>query len=310
MRRTSNDPASLSRIERRVFVAPTVKAGDSVRYGDWRDRPTDQHWIEVRKHGDLRNISEGYYTTGIPLTLIEVATGSDYSGTLVEISNAITLKERFPWLVEVYGGHGTRGVAYLGERENQNPELIEAIDSLTDYPIFDEDHHAHLEMETVDEAWASDGRDDFKRALVKYFDALYEPDEHDKDLLPDDGVDRLWYDATERLMGGEGHLNESGDQIYFPIRDVIEKFERSWPGMSRPGYDGGESLDARLLALAEAATIPVVHLSPTTGEIAACGASVHADGGSSADINYVTCDACTDVHNATTIDPSTFDTEE
>ncbi len=254
----SSDPASLSHIERRVYVAPSVKAGDSLSYGSWRDKPTDTHWIEKRRHGDLRNISEGYYVTGIPLTIIEAATGSDYSGSLVEISNARALKKEFPWLVEIHGGHGTRGLAYLGKRENQNPALLEAIDSLTDYPIFDDDHHSALEWEKTDEAWESDGREDFKRALVKYFDAQYEPDEHD---LSDEGangpVDQLWYDCTERLRGGEDHLNEQGDQIYFPIDDVIKRIRQGGACLDKPSYGGARpSINDQLLALAESATIP------------------------------------------------------
>lgn len=248
MTRRSNDKATNSHIERTVYVTCEVSPGGTLRYGNWEDKEHtrcgeccgsgsvhDKSWRDVRC-----DFCRG---TGrvkpLPLTLIERATGSDYSGNLCEKSNALALKEKFPWLVEVYGGHGTFGVAYLGKRENQNDELIEAIDSLTEYGLFDSDHHSHLEMDAVDEAWADDGRDEWKRALVEYFDAQYAPDEHD---LDDDSwnerVDTLWYAATERLCGGEDHLNEQGDAIYFPIDDVIEKFEKCWPGMDRPSYDG------------------------------------------------------------------------
>lgn len=256
MKHRSSNPSTLSHIERRVFVAPTVQAGATVRYGDWRDDAGPHTWYDDAHIARPHNILGKYIARGVPLTLIEVATGSDYSGTLVEISNAITLKEKFPWLIEVYGGYGTRGVAYLGKRENQSPGLIEAIDDLTGYPIFDDDHHSHLEMEKTDEAWTEDGRRDFKRALVKYFDAQYEPDEHDLDDVPDEQIDQLWYDCTECLCGGEDHLNESGDQIYFPISDVIKKIRASYRGLDKPSYDGTRpSINDQLLALAESATI-------------------------------------------------------
>lgn len=250
-----SDKSKNTRIERTVYVLPTVKPGDSVRYGDWRDKPTDTLWLEKRKHGDLQNISEGHYVTGVPLTLIEATIGSDYSGNLVEISNARVLKERFPWLVEIYGDYGTAGLAYLGKRENQNPELIEAIDALTDYCLADDGDHSDLEMEMVDQAWAEDGRDDFKRALVEYFNEQYTPDEHDLDNVSDERIDRLWHDCTERLNGGESFHNEQGDQIYFPIDDIMKKIGQCWPGMSKPGYDGSPSLDWQLVRLAEDCTI-------------------------------------------------------
>lgn len=262
-----NDPASLSRSERRVWVNATIGPGDSVRYGSWEN---DEHKatrctecygsgsVSDRSYRDKRcDVCRGTGTVrALALTLIEVATGSDYSGSLVEISNARSLKVEFPWLVEVYGGHGTRGLAYLGKRENQNPALIEAIDSLTEYPIYSDDDHSELEHEKTQEAWESDGRDDFKRALVKYFDAQYAPDEHDLYGISDERIDQLWYDCTERLMGGEDHLNEQGDQIYFPISNVIERLERCWPGLDKPSYDGARpSINVQLTSIASDATI-------------------------------------------------------
>lgn len=263
-----SDKAKRSHIERTVYVAPTVKPGDSVRHGNWQEREDlarrcsecygsgatqdRRTWRDVR--------CDACRGTGrvepVPFTIIDYATGGDYSGTLAEASNARSLKRDFPWLVKICGGYGTFGVGYLGRRENQSDALIEAIDALTDYPLYDEDDHSALEHEREYEAWEFDGRDDFKRALVAYFNAQYEPDEHD---LSDEGfdaeVDLLWSASVDRLQGGEGFLNESGGNIYFPIGRVIEKYERDWPGMSRPGYDGSPSLDEMLVRLAESCTL-------------------------------------------------------
>jgi hypothetical protein len=260
------DKSQNSHIERTVYVACEVQPGGSIRYGNWEDseerakrcgeclgRGTvhDRSWRDVR--------CEFCRGTGrvrpLPLTLIDYASGSDYSGSLVEHSNYRTLKAEFPWLVEIHGSHGTFALGYLGKRKNQNPALIEAIDSLCSYCVYSDDDHSELELEKTAEAWADDGRKDFKRELEKYFNALYAPDEHDLDLASDERIDALWYAATERLCGGEDHLNEQGDQIYFPISRVIEKFRRSWPGMSRNGYDGSPSLDEMLVRLAEDCTI-------------------------------------------------------
>lgn len=269
----SSDPAALSHIESLHYVPITaVDPGGHLTYGDWRDTEAEAQscrecWGrgERRTHGLYREIRERCihcYGTGrvraIPLTVIEIATGSDYSGNLVEVSNFRMLKREFPWLVELSGGYGTRGLAYLGKRKNQNPALIEAIDSLTDYPIYSDDDHSELEWERAREAWSEDygGRHDFRRALAAYFDEVYAPDEHDLDEIDDKRIDQLWYDCAERLMGGEDHLNESGESIYFPIRNVIDKIKRSWPGLDRPSYDGTRpSINDQLVAIASDATI-------------------------------------------------------
>lgn len=245
--RKSNDKSKPSHIERTVYVAPTVNAGDSVRYGDW-----------VESKG-------GYFPfpSYIPLTIIEAATGSDYYGNLVEASNARALKSDFPWLVEIYGGHGTFGVAYLGKRENQNDRLIEAIDALTDYPLYSDDDHSNLEMECADEQWseAHGGRRDWKRALCKLFDEMEPEVEHDYDRLDghNDLVDTLWRDCCEMFRGGEEYTNEQGSSIYFPVDRVIEDIEKRLNNMRYAGldkatysYDDNRTIREKLTELLEA----------------------------------------------------------
>jgi hypothetical protein len=260
-----SDKSKNSHIERTCYVAPSVKPGDSIRYGDWHDRETIAIWYDEAYEGPGNPLGR-YESKGTPLTLIESATGSDYSGTLVEKSNALALKEKFPWLVELHGGHGTFGVAYLGRREHQNPELIEAIDALTDYPLFDEDHHSHLEMDAVNEAWSESygGRHDWKQALVEFFDEIDEDHDHERDVMDDSLVDQLWCDCTERFRGGEDHLNEQGDQIYFPIGDVIEAIEKRWgedgiarwKGLDERTYsDDNRTIREKLQTLCEACRV-------------------------------------------------------
>lgn len=263
------DKAQNSHIERTVWIGRTdASPGSRLRYGSWEDHEhaarqcrecygsgsvSDRSWRDVR----CAACGGSGQVDPVPLTLIELATGSDYSGTLVERSNARVLKEQFPWLVEIYGGHGTFGLAYLGKRENQSDALIEAIDALTGYPLADDEDHSNLEHEMAEQAWGDYGRDDFKRALVKYFNEQYAPDEHDLDSDEfNASVDQLWWDCTERLCGGEAHLNQQGGEIYFPIDSVIKKIERCWPGLDKPAYDGTRpSINVQLLALAERATI-------------------------------------------------------
>ena len=307
-----SDKSKNSHIERTVYVSPLTRPGDSVSYGDWRDSPDEQTWYSER-YENPGNVFGRFVARGIPLTIIEYATGSDYSGNLVEISNARCLKRDFPWLVDLHGGYGTSGVAYLGKRENQNDRLIEAIDGLATYPIYDESDLSDLECERESEAWTESygGRHDFKRALVKFFDGLLDEDyEHDlDDECHDKAVDQLWYACTERLQGGESFLNESGDAIHFPINRVIEKIERVWPGVTTPGYDGSASIQDQLNTLCnacraeEATSEPVlVHLLRTRG-----GNECGAEGAHSADINLVTCPDCIALHDSVTIRDSQND---
>lgn len=189
------------RSETTVFVSPNVRNDDAVRYGDWRDTEGPHTWYD----GQIDRIpGEGplssYVARGVPMTLIDNAIGSNYSGNLVQISNARSLKRDFLWLVEIYGGHGTRGVAYLGKRENQNPRLLEALDFDC---LYDEDDHSSLERETADEAWSEPhgGRHDWARALAKHFDEIEEHDLEDERFRG--SLDDLWYDCTEHFRGGE-----------------------------------------------------------------------------------------------------------
>lgn len=232
-----SDKSQNSHIERTVYVQPDTTPGSSVHYGSWED--SIHHASRCRECFGLGTVQDRVSwrdvrcavcrgsgrVTPLPLTIIELATGSDYSGSLVEISNMRCLKRDFPWLVEIYGGYGTRGLGYLGRRENQSDALIEAIDGLTEYPLFDEDDHSDLETETAAEAWESDGRDDFKRALIPHFDIVID-DEHEHDLDDEshnEAIDQLWQDLVEIFRGGEDHLNEQGDAIYFPVYQLFKQ---------------------------------------------------------------------------------------
>lgn len=270
-----SDKSQLSHIERQYWINYPIAPGDSIRYGDWVDHERDatrcrecygkgvtpdrRTWRDI-KCPDCRGTGQ---IKALSLTLIEYATGSDYSGTLVEVSNARCLKKDFPWLVEVHGGYGTFGVGYLGKRENQNDALIEAIDSLTDYPLYADDDHSELECERESEAWseAYGGEYDFRKSLIEYFDEIDEDHEHDRDLLTDElikslqltkryypdpmsSVWDLWREGCEvfNVNGGSGYVNEQGDQIYFYVDEWIDSARKpNYPAWSD---DHKQSLDA------------------------------------------------------------------
>lgn len=246
-----SDKATLSHIERMWYVAPDTSPGDSVHYGELHEKSLMWYYERYDQFGPV--FDSGHYVHGIPCTIIEATECGDYSGNaLVGESNYRTMKAEFPWLVEIYGSHGYKALAYLGKRENQSDALIEAIDSLADYPLYDESDHSELECERESEAWSEDGEHDFKRALAKYFDEVDEDHEHDEDKITDEliaaaalprrwyaepmsSVWDLWREGCEgfNVNGGSGYTNEQGDAIHFYIDAWIDSARKpNYPGWS------------------------------------------------------------------------------
>lgn len=146
---------------------------------DPRDIPAHLHGAELREepehNGQDVGYSQGMRGRSAEWFQVEYATGSDYNGGSVHESNyqvlSELLEEHHPedsepvvW-ARTSGGHGTYGVVVrYGDLED---EVREAIDALEDYPLMDEEHHSHLEMEQQDEAWDDWARKDFIKAVAK-----------------------------------------------------------------------------------------------------------------------------------------------
>src|ERR1035441_6281160 len=138
---------------------PTVLSSS---YGDWEEvsdhTPIDPSKVFVMTH----------YTGG-----------SDYSGDLVEVSNYKAMLELLPSEYEdsvdyitYSGGHGTFDLAIRIDR--LTADILDAFKSLEDYPLLDESLHSELEMESQNEAWEQDIRQDFKTALGKQLWSVFE----------------------------------------------------------------------------------------------------------------------------------------
>lgn len=87
-------------------------------------------------------------------------TGSDYSGTTVELSNYEVFKElygKLPGVFDVYGGYSTFGilisVSWLINPDNEEKaqEIIDTLNSLSDYPLIDDEHLSNMEIEKENE---------------------------------------------------------------------------------------------------------------------------------------------------------------
>lgn len=148
----------------------------------------------------------------VELTLIDLCTGSDYSGSSVERSNYESMKETFSELIDVYGGYGTYSLAYVGE---PSESLQEALNALEDYALFNDNHHSELEMRLIDEAWDSYGRSELRKELEQ----IYEVE------LTDPELDNI-FSCTMSEGCGEEAIVEIGCVVYFHIDRFVEYYQK------------------------------------------------------------------------------------
>lgn len=183
--------------------------------------------------------------------LVDYAGGSDYSGDLVNKSNHRALIEMVPEgyedgaeYLDYTGGHGTYALAI--RLDSVTPELLEAIESLEDYPLLDESLHSEMEIDAQNEAWEDTYRSEFKTALGKALfqewvdspatdqkdsetDADFEARQADVEtFLSDDcgdldngTIDRLFYLMAE--LANEYWQNEQGSSCYIDVERVVSE---------------------------------------------------------------------------------------
>lgn len=154
---------------------------------------------------------------------IEEACGSDYSGGSYTRSNYDVIRdnpELAPHVISLHGAYGTYGICYVGELENQPEALRDAISSLADYPILDEDALSEHEMALEIEAWNDFGAAEFKRALMAWLDENDDAWEHDCERLTGAEVWAIWQDGCEtfNVNGGSGYTIETGESVYFYVK--------------------------------------------------------------------------------------------
>lgn len=135
----------------------------------------------------------------------------DYGGSIYALSNAQALLEEYGGssaLREVIGGHGSYGLAldprYVSE------DLLEAMESLESYPLYNEEHCSFLEESLKEEAFSSWLRSDLLRFLEKTFSSLLaeeglseeEAEEEAEKRAENLSEDRLWELLREADSGG------------------------------------------------------------------------------------------------------------
>jgi len=151
----------------------------------------------------------------VPLLVSDLFTFSDYSGGSVERANVRAWRERFSdsasrlWWCEMWGGHGTEALGFhpglwraarLGSDAAR--AMVEALESLDDYPLLDDEALSEIEMEAQSEAWESWAGGDYRRALASELDAT---------------LSALLGDEAAELLGSEVDLSEAPDTALFSL---------------------------------------------------------------------------------------------
>jgi hypothetical protein len=105
-------------------------------------------------------------------------TGSDYSGTTIELSNYQVFIEKFQDLLgnaifDIWGGYSTFSVAisvqWLTDSKNEEKaqEIVDVLQELDQYPVIDEDHlsnlESNLEYNWIIEDWHYDLNTEMKK---------------------------------------------------------------------------------------------------------------------------------------------------
>jgi hypothetical protein len=212
-------------------------------------------WRDTGERGGFKRLVRVEYV-GVPFTPLPYCTFGDYdNSTATERSNHRVMREKFSWLVNVVGDHGSQMLGFLGKLENQNPDLIEEIEALERYPIADEQDESDLEMEMKWAAWCDLGRRDFAEDLSEALDEMFPEREHEIDISREDddpesnhkdrhpltlAIDELWFKGADafNVNGGSGDMIEGGGNVHFFIDEWIEKAKRE-PEVKRYKWTDG-----------------------------------------------------------------------
>lgn len=216
------------------YVAASTQPGDSVRFSDLESAP--------RRHGFGGELGDPITQE---LSVIDLASYSDYSGSAVERSNYRVLmadENIAPHLVEVYGSHGSAALAFLGSWDDlrsdpAREDLRDAVSALSEYPVLSDDDHSYLEAESEDAAWSDYGALDFRRALQTLFAAVDPEHEHDVDAVDDATLADLWRRGCDafNVNGGSGCAFETGGAVHFYVREWIDTAQ-GHRGLTRNEY--------------------------------------------------------------------------
>ena len=181
----------------RAFVEYAAKYHNPVEWGYGKSLEDFGHfsWNDVRE--SERSGCD------VPIWRVPLA-GDFYPSNLIEKSNYRSLLRDFPddGLTTI-GYHNGDALAVLLNKASKG--LLEALEGLLDYAIYDESDYSELEWENMEECWDSYGRSDLRRELERRG--------YDTDDVSDADLDDAWMKAVCDL---NIHHETDGDSAYWP----------------------------------------------------------------------------------------------
>jgi hypothetical protein len=165
---------------------------------------------------NLENDPHGLWATHGAMTF------GDYDNSChVERANVRAFAQDFAdgegvWWVDLYGGHGSKGILLYLPRVPD--EAAEAVASLDEYPCLSDDLASEVETELVDEAWGNCYSSDVTRAL--------EQEGADLSAVTPEAL-REWFE-TWRETANEYWAIESGGDAYIRVDRIIARAD-DWP---------------------------------------------------------------------------------
>ena len=192
-------------------------------YSSWNDEAIDD--VSGINCGDLRSANE-LDSSEVQLVGHTLLAFGDYcNATLVEKSNIQWFETEFadcPGVHTVYDSYSYRAIAI--EVQHLTQEMVEAIASLDDYCVLDEDLHSEMEMEAEYEAWDSWVKADFIRAIEKRFkcELTYEAIASDAEPTSKNfqTLEELFHQCCE--WSNTNGYNENSDDWYIDIDRVVK----------------------------------------------------------------------------------------
>lgn len=152
---------------------------------------------------DVRDGSDEWHDTPIWRIPYSMDDRSGYAG-LVDRSNHRSLLRDFPdaGLIEISYSHGDELALLLNKAPR---ELLDTLTGLLDYPLYDDNDHSDLQVETERECWEFYGRFDLRSELSRKG--------YDADEVEDLALDDAWYDVGSDL---DIYVEFEGDAAYWP----------------------------------------------------------------------------------------------
>jgi len=195
---------------------------------------------ESLRYGDLKPIVRSNVDKDdIVFVMPGEAGGSDYSGGTHNKANFKAMINDFgddPDVHEVYGGHGT--FAFAVRARSTNEPLIEAIEALQDYPIYDEEAWSQYELELQEEALENWALDDFVRAMTRLYDEVEGWEEAVEGLRDAGAISWGFHDFAENA---NEYWEGDGPDVFIRVEKIADEtapgalfdtgdYHRGWRG--------------------------------------------------------------------------------